>query len=218
MDPQRTNLYEFHINALHKAILEELYLMPHISIFLILGFLDLFGTSSEWEHHVWVSFVEVQQLQETQLLVAWMKELAMMPATSKDLIGSGSHTISHVVLYIVFAQCTYYCLSFPCSSFLIQMFFPFLPFFAFSHLLVFVSLSPSLSLSRSLSLSLSLKSVVTLLTSPSAVVFKQTVNRCSLQLPTFSLMRSSELKACSSEHTCNTNAGSEACSLTRPLS
>ena len=28
-------------------------------------------------------------------------------------------------------------------------------------------------------------------------------------------MRSSELKACSGEHTCNTNAGSEACSLTR---
>ena len=42
-----------------------------------------------------------------------------------------------------------------------------------------------LSLSLSLSLSVSLKSVVTLLTSPSAVVFKQTVNQCSLQLPTF---------------------------------
>ena len=70
-------------------------------------------------------------------------------------------------------------------------------------------LLPSFSLSLSFSfssLSFSLNLVVTLLTSASAVVFKQSVNRCSLQLPTFLIMRCSELKACGSEHTCNTSA------------
>ena len=83
-------------------------------------------------------------------------------------------------------------------------------FLAFSFSLAlsrsFCSFPLCLSLSLSLSLSFSLKSVVTLLTSASAVVFKQTVNQCSLQLPTFSLMRSSKLKACGSEHTCSKSA------------
>ena len=41
---------------LYFYILEELYLMLHIFIIQILGFLELLFTSSKWEQHLWVMF------------------------------------------------------------------------------------------------------------------------------------------------------------------
>ena len=42
-------------------ILEELYLMLHIFIILILGFLKLLFTSSQWEQHLWVMFYRMDK-------------------------------------------------------------------------------------------------------------------------------------------------------------
>ena len=50
-------LMVYHLSFfLYFFILEELYLMLHIFITQILGFLELLFTSSEWEQHLWVMF------------------------------------------------------------------------------------------------------------------------------------------------------------------